>query len=73
MIARPGLGRGDRLFRDLLRRDRQVVDMDGRVDRAGDGAGDDDLGHGRFLRDGRDPAEGGRVPEGGVTGGARIP
>ena len=40
---RAGLGRGDRPCGDLLRRDRQVGRHAGRVDRAGDGAADDDL------------------------------
>src|SRR5262249_40411386 len=50
-----GLRRPDRRFRDLLRRDRQVGRHRRRVDRAGDGAGDDDLvgcRHGTFLLSG---------------------
>jgi len=44
-----GLGRVDRLLCDLVGRDRQMRGHRRRVDRAGDGAGDDDfrlLGHG---------------------------
>src|SRR6516165_2825926 len=38
-----GLGGGDGLLGDLIGRDRQSLRHGGRVDRAGDGASDDDL------------------------------
>ena len=47
---RPGLGRLDRLLGDLVRRDRQMRRHGRRVDRSGDGAGDDHLaGFGHAL------------------------
>ena len=49
---RTSLCRTDSRVRDLLRRDRQVRGHRGGVDRAGDGAGNDDFagfGHERFL------------------------
>jgi hypothetical protein len=49
---RAGLGRADRRIADLVRRHRQVGRHRGGVDRAGHGAGDDDLallGHGVAL------------------------
>ena len=63
----PGLGRGERRLGDLVRRHRQIGRHRRRVDRAGDGAGDDDfagLGHGSAppVSFARSPAARGAAP-----------